>query len=54
MLSHLFYSKWDSTMDVYVYPPAAGPFSIHEKSQLYENLSYGVKRVRFSHLQPGP
>ncbi|XP_018325285.1 mucolipin-3-like [Agrilus planipennis] len=41
--SHLFLKGWDSTREINVYPPAAGPLAVYKKHEFFEVIDYALE-----------
>ena len=38
----LFLSDWDPVREVMTYPPAAGPYAVYSKQDLYDHMNYAI------------
>ncbi|KAI1294959.1 Mucolipin-3 [Halotydeus destructor] len=38
----IFLSDWDTVREVMSYPPAAGPYAVYRRQELYEHMNYAI------------
>ncbi|XP_054154406.1 mucolipin-3-like [Oppia nitens] len=53
-LRKLFLPNYDTLREVMTYPPAAGPYALYEKQELFDSIDYAIHRfANISHLSVG-
>lgn len=51
-LEHILLKDWDTSRDVLIYPPPAGPYAVHTKQSFYEHANHVI--VQYSTITTKP
>lgn len=51
-LEHILLQNWDTSRDVLIYPPPAGPYGIHTKAEFYDHVNHVVSQ--YSNITSAP